>query len=77
MCEEYEVKVDYPCERCGGGDYEIFMVNHKLWNSSGLTGQICIKCVESVLGRKLVREDFILDAPCNLYIFRDRGWELF
>ena len=56
----------YPCERCGG-PYEIFMVRPSLWNSSGLNGQVCIQCFESVIGRKLVIEDFIPNAPCNWY----------
>lgn len=48
------------CFTCGQntGDGEDFYVHDDLWSTYGVEGMLCIGCLETRLGRKLVPEDF-------------------
>jgi len=60
--------IEYFCQICGDISPRIFMVRKKLWETSNLTGFICIDCFEVVIGKKLTDDDFT-NAPCNDYFF--------
>lgn len=54
-----------PCHDCGldtcppSGTSEWYMVNDDVWASAGIReGYLCIGCIETRLGRQLVRGDF-------------------
>ncbi len=55
-----------PCADCGLDTlFEYYMVQDALWEAAGLSrGFLCVGCMESRLGRRLVAADFT-DAPCN------------
>lgn len=57
--------VDFSCNDCGkdtsvaARDY--FMVTHDLWAQHGVgSGLLCMDCMETRLGRKLVKSDILL-----------------
>ena len=57
----------FSCQDCGVDWPENYSVTNELWASLGLTGMICLKCLEKRMGRKLVRTDFV-DCPVNMSI---------
>lgn len=58
------VTQDARCHRCKHPDNRIYMVTDELWESSGLDGWVCFRCVEEAIGRRLEPADF-QPLPCN------------
>lgn len=73
MCKT-EDEVTFDCADCGvdtSAIDEYYMVIDAVWLQTGLTktcGMLCIGCLETRLGRRLVPADF-LDAPINQGFF--------
>lgn len=40
-------------------------MHDELWESSGLDGWTCFRCLEGAIGRRLVPADFKPDLPAN------------
>jgi hypothetical protein len=60
------VLIDRRCDRCKRPEKAaVYMVNNELWASSGLDGWACFRCLEEVIGRRLVPADFKPGVPCN------------
>jgi hypothetical protein len=59
------VLIDMRCGRCKSPDADLFMVTEELWDSSGLDGWVCFRCLEAAIGRQLVPADFPGDIPAN------------
>jgi hypothetical protein len=59
------VLIDLRCDRCKSPDADLFMVTKELWDSSGLDGCACFRCLEAAIGRQLVPADFPGDIPAN------------
>lgn len=58
--------IDRRCDRCKRPEIgAVYMVNNELSASSGLDGWQCFRCLEEVIGRRLVPADFKPGLPCN------------
>ena len=58
------------CARCGTGTSHDYMLTNSLWRQAAgddCRCRLCLGCVESMLGRPLVAEDFT-DIPMNTAI---------
>lgn len=71
---------EFDCVDCGVSTFhgQYYMVHDHLWQQAGMEydgGMLCILCLESRLGRLLVREDFT-SAPVN-YMFFSKNTERF
>ena len=64
--------VDHFCMDCNKdvwiSDTDMYMLKDILWEQINpkIKGNLCMKCCEKRLGRKLIKEDLIL-APINLF----------
>ena len=64
----------WDCLHCGDPVHDTYMVTKELWASAGFTprGLCHLSCLESRIGRKLMRSDFV-EFPINDMIFW--GWD--
>ncbi|MFF0532932.1 hypothetical protein ACFYT3_31750 [Nocardia amikacinitolerans] len=51
-------ELDLRCDECRSPDSDLYMVHDELWESSGLDGRVCFRCLEKAIGRRLVPSDF-------------------
>jgi len=51
-------ELDLRCDQCRSPDADLYMVHDELWESSGLEGRVCFRCLEKAIGRALVPSDF-------------------
>lgn len=61
----------HACDQCGGIN-EPYMLTFELWEQvagQDALGLLCLSCVVNRLGRKLNKNDFLLEAPINHGIF--------
>lgn len=63
--------LEVPCIDCSETDIEYYMVNNSVWNEASLQSKCfcCITCLETRLGRRLIRDDF-KDVPVNKLVRR-------
>ena len=71
---------EFDCVDCKSSTFngQYYMVHDHIWQEAGMDpdgGMLCILCLESRLGRLLVREDFT-SAPIN-YMFFSKNTERF
>ena len=67
--------LDLRCSICSSPDNDLYVVTDELWQSSGLDGRACFRCLEQAIGRQLVPDDFI-DVPANDEQYTRHGPEL-
>ncbi|MGV9823398.1 hypothetical protein [Nocardia xishanensis] len=56
--------MDLRCENCRGHS-DLFMLTKEVWESAGLEGWVCFRCIEAALGRRLTPADFEPGIPAN------------
>ncbi|ORB75839.1 hypothetical protein [Mycobacterium scrofulaceum] len=60
------VLIDMRCRICMRPQIaRVYMVTDEVWESSGLSGWPCWRCLEDAIERRLVPEDFKPGLPCN------------
>jgi hypothetical protein len=57
--------LDLRCHHCKSLDNDLYMVTDEVWETSGLDGWACFRCLENAIARRLDPSDFEPDIPAN------------
>jgi hypothetical protein len=63
--EWQHAELDMRCAQCRSVDNDLYMVTTDVWESSGLNGWSCFRCLEKAIGRRLKPADFKTGLPAN------------